>query len=71
MTQAVLAAVNQAEAQSTWDTLLWLVAVGLVICAAVSFYRAFKLHSGEHVIWGIGFLILAALIGPGGVSLLT
>lgn len=44
------------------DFLLWIVAV---IVAIAGFVRLF---SGD-VLWGIGLIVVACLIGPGGVSL--
>ena len=46
------------------DTILWLVAVVLVIAGIVGIVR------GE-LIWGIALIVAGLLIGPGGVSILT
>jgi len=46
------------------NTLLWIVAVVLVISGIVGVVR------GE-LLWGIALIVAGLLIGPGGVSLLT
>lgn len=45
-------------------TLLWLIAVVLVIAGIVGVVR------GE-LIWGIALIVAGLLIGPGGVSILS
>ncbi|HWV27413.1 MAG TPA: GPGG-motif small membrane protein [Aeromicrobium sp.] len=47
-----------------WDTILWIVAV---VLAVIGIARIVK---GE-ILWGAVIIVLALLIGPGGVSLLT
>ena len=46
------------------NTILWILAVILVISGIVSLVR------GE-VLWGIVLIIVGLLVGPGGVSLFT
>ena len=46
------------------NTLLWLVAVVLVITGIVGLVRG-------AVIWGIALIVAGLLIGPGGVSILS
>jgi hypothetical protein len=45
-------------------TLLWILAVVLVISGIVALLRA-------QVLWGIILIIVGLLVGPGGVSLFT
>jgi hypothetical protein len=46
------------------NTILWLLAVILVISGIVSLVR------GE-VLWGVVLIIVGLLVGPGGVSIFT
>jgi hypothetical protein len=46
------------------STLLWIVAVVLVISGIVGVVRG-------AVIWGIALIVAGLLIGPGGVSILS
>ena len=46
------------------DTILWIVAVVLVISGILGIVRG-------AVIWGIALIVAGLLIGPGGVSILT
>jgi hypothetical protein len=45
-------------------TLLWIIAVILVIAGIVSLIRG-------QVLWGIALIIIGLLVGPGGVSIFT
>jgi hypothetical protein len=45
-------------------TLLWIIAVILVVAGIVALVR-------RQLIWGIVLIILGLLIGPGGVSIFT
>ncbi len=47
-----------------WDTILWVIAVIVGIIGVV------RLFQGQ-VLWGIVLIVVALLIGPGGVSLFT
>ena len=49
---------------SVMETLLWLVAVVLVITGIVGIVRG-------AVLWGIALIVAGLLIGPGGVSILS
>jgi hypothetical protein len=46
----------------TMATLLWLLAVVLVVAGIVSLLRG-------QVLWGIVLIIVGLLVGPGGVSI--
>ena len=46
------------------DTVLWIIAVLLVIAGIVSIFRGMLL-------WGIVLIVVGLLVGPGGVSLFT
>jgi uncharacterized protein YqgC (DUF456 family) len=46
------------------ETLLWLVAVVLVITGIVGIVRG-------ALLWGIALIVAGLLIGPGGVSILS
>jgi hypothetical protein len=46
------------------DTLLWIIAVVLVISGIVSLVRG-------SVLWGAVLIIVGLLVGPGGVSIFT
>jgi hypothetical protein len=45
-------------------TLLWIIAVILVIAGIVSLIRG-------QVLWGLALIIIGLLVGPGGVSIFT
>ena len=45
-------------------TLLWILAVGLVVAGIVAIVR-------RQLLWGIVLIIVGLLVGPGGVSLFT
>ena len=45
-------------------TLLWILAVVLVIAGIVAIVR-------RQVLWGIVLIVVGLLVGPGGVSLFT
>ena len=45
-------------------TLLWILAVVLVIAGIVSIFRG-------QLLWGIVLIIVGLLVGPGGVSIFT
>ena len=49
---------------SVMETLLWIVAVVLVISGILGIVRG-------AVIWGIALIVAGLLIGPGGVSILS
>jgi len=46
------------------DTLLWIIAVVLVIAGIVTIVRG-------GLLWGIVLIVLGLLVGPGGVSIFT
>jgi len=45
-------------------TLLWILAVVLVVAGIVALLRA-------EILWGIVLIIVGLLVGPGGVSIFT
>ena len=45
-------------------TLLWIIAVVLVVAGVVALLR-------RELIWGIVLIIVGLLIGPGGISIFT
>lgn len=45
-------------------TLLWLLAVALVVSGIVSIFR-------RQILWGVVLIIVGLLVGPGGVSIFT
>ena len=45
-------------------TLLWIIAVVLVIAGIVSIFRG-------QMLWGIVLIVVGLLVGPGGVRLFT
>ena len=55
---------GRAGKRLTMMTLLWLIAVVIAVAGIV------KLVQGD-VVAGVGLLIAAALVGPGGVSIFT
>ncbi len=46
------------------DTLLWIIAVILVIAGSVAIVRS-------QLLWGIVLIVVGLLVGPGGVSVFT
>jgi len=46
------------------DTVLWIIAVILVIAGIFAIIR-------KQVIWGVVLIIVGLLVGPGGVSIFT
>ncbi|WP_197028945.1 GPGG-motif small membrane protein [Blastococcus sp. URHD0036] len=44
------------------DTLLWIIAVVLVIAGIVAIVR-------KELLWGIVLIVVGLLVGPGGVSI--
>jgi predicted membrane protein len=49
---------------STMATILWIIAVILVIAGIVALFR-------RQMLWGIVLIVVGLLVGPGGVSLFT
>jgi predicted membrane protein len=49
---------------STMATILWIIAVILVIAGIVALFR-------RQILWGIVLIVVGLLVGPGGVSLFT
>jgi len=45
-------------------TILWIIAVVLVIAGIVALVR-------KQILWGVVLIIVGLLVGPGGVSLFT
>ncbi|WP_166790287.1 MULTISPECIES: GPGG-motif small membrane protein [unclassified Cryobacterium] len=45
-------------------TILWIIAVVLVIAGIVALFR-------RQILWGIVLIIVGLLVGPGGVSIFT
>ncbi|MFC5932116.1 MULTISPECIES: GPGG-motif small membrane protein [Cryobacterium] len=45
-------------------TILWIIAVVLVIAGIVALFR-------RQILWGIVLIVVGLLVGPGGVSLFT
>jgi hypothetical protein len=52
------------RALSGMSTLLWIIAVVLVIAGVLAILR-------KQLIWGIVLIIVGLLVGPGGVSIFT
>ena len=48
----------------TLATVLWIVAVILVIAGIFAIFR-------KQVIWGVVLIVVGLLVGPGGVSIFT
>jgi hypothetical protein len=46
------------------DTLLWILAVILVVAGILALFR-------RQLLWGIILIIVGLLVGPGGVSIFT
>jgi hypothetical protein len=51
-----------AAKSSNFDTILWIIAVVLVIAGILAILR-------RAVLWGIVLIIIGFLVGPGGVSI--
>ncbi|WP_338419392.1 GPGG-motif small membrane protein [Cryobacterium ruanii] len=49
---------------STMATILWIIAVILVIAGIFALFR-------RQILWGIVLIVVGLLVGPGGVSLFT
>ncbi|WNM23206.1 GPGG-motif small membrane protein [Demequina capsici] len=47
-----------------WDFILWIAALIIGIIGVVRIFQ-------RQILWGIVLIVIALLIGPGGVSLLT
>lgn len=45
-------------------TILWIIAVILVIAGVVALFR-------RQILWGVVLIVVGLLVGPGGVSLFT
>ncbi|MET3768898.1 fatty acid desaturase [Marisediminicola sp. UYEF4] len=45
-------------------TILWIIAVVLVIAGVVALFR-------RQILWGVVLIVVGLLVGPGGVSLFT
>jgi hypothetical protein len=52
------------RALSGMSTLLWIIAVVLVIAGVFAILR-------KQLVWGIVLIIVGLLVGPGGVSIFT
>lgn len=46
------------------ETLLWILAVVLVVAGVVALFR-------RELLWGVILIVLGLLVGPGGVSIFT
>jgi hypothetical protein len=46
------------------DTLLWIIAVILVVAGILALFR-------RQVLWGAVLIVVGLLVGPGGVSIFT
>ncbi|MGY1718398.1 GPGG-motif small membrane protein [Blastococcus sp. SYSU DS0552] len=46
------------------ETLLWILAVVLVVAGVVAIIR-------KEIVWGIVLIVVGLLVGPGGVSIFT
>ena len=55
---------NSSETIVTLATVLWIVAVSLVVAGIFAIIR-------KQVIWGVVLIVVGLLIGPGGVSIFT
>jgi hypothetical protein len=49
---------------SSMNTLLWILAVILVVAGVVALFR-------RQILWGVVLIIVGLLVGPGGVSVFT
>ncbi|WP_296666975.1 GPGG-motif small membrane protein [Demequina sp.] len=47
-----------------WDLILWIIAAIVGIIGVVRIFQ-------KQILWGIVLIVVALLIGPGGVSLFT
>ena len=45
-------------------TILWIIAVVLVIAGIIALFR-------RQILWGVVLIVVGLLVGPGGVSLFT
>ena len=50
--------------ESLMDTILWIIAVVLVVAGILAIVR-------KQLLWGIVLIVVGLLVGPGGVSVLT
>jgi len=48
----------------TMHTLLWILAVILVVAGVLALFR-------RQILWGVVLIIVGLLVGPGGVSIFT
>ncbi len=46
------------------DTILWIIAVILVVAGIVALFR-------RELLWGVALIVVGLLVGPGGVSVFT
>ncbi|MGX6602268.1 GPGG-motif small membrane protein [Micromonosporaceae bacterium Da 78-11] len=46
------------------DTILWIIAVILVVAGILALFR-------RQLLWGIILIVVGLLVGPGGVSIFT
>jgi len=46
------------------DTLLWIIAVVLVVAGILALFR-------RQLLWGIVLIVVGLLVGPGGVSIFS
>ncbi len=47
-----------------WDFILWIAAVIIGIIGVIRIFQ-------KQILWGVVLIVIALLVGPGGVSLLT
>ena len=52
------------EMEQHMATILWIIAVVLVIAGIVALFR-------RQILWGIVLIVVGLLVGPGGVSIFT
>ena len=57
-------AINRREKIMTLATVLWIVAVILVVAGIFAIIR-------KQVVWGVVLIVVGLLVGPGGVSIFT
>ena len=50
--------------QMTMHTLLWILAVILVVAGVLALFR-------RQILWGVVLIIVGLLVGPGGVSIFS
>ena len=48
----------------TMDTLLWILAVILVVAGVLALFR-------RQILWGVVLIVVGLLVGPGGVSIFS